>query len=155
VAINDHGQVAVNAYDRNCFSLSCTGFPRRAYVWEAGQFTPIPNPPGSFCSEWEAVDINDARHVLVRCTSGIEGAFVWNGGTFTSVGLPHASALNDRGEVVGWEADGPYLWRNGWTIRLIDQPPVNAAYRTTVLINDRGQILLTIESGAYLLTPLP
>lgn len=111
--------------------------------------------PDAACHAWAAVDINNHGHVLVRCTSGRVGTFVWNGATFAEVPLGSASALNDRGEVVGWEPDGPYLWRSGRATRLIEQPPLNTTYVTSMRINNRGQVLLNLPMGAFLLTPLP
>lgn len=156
VALNNRGQVLVNRSRPVCTPnhwFDCPwGIYARAYVWEDGHYTPIPRPHPA-CSEWRALDINDAGHVLVRCIAGTDGAFVWDGTGFTDLGmLKSASELNDRGEVVAWEADGPYLWRNGKASRLIDQPRTSA---TSLRINNRGQILLNMPGGAYLLTPLP
>ncbi|HEX5870055.1 MAG TPA: hypothetical protein VFY65_06560 [Longimicrobium sp.] len=152
VAMNDHGQVAVNT--TRCSDFDCYSRYTRAYVWEAGTFTPVPRPDDS-CVAWEAVDINNPGHVLVRCTRGSNAVFVWDGTAFTGVSLQSPRVLNDRGEVVAWEGDGPYLWRNGQRTRLLDEPMRVTPTTTTVLINDRGQILLNLPYGAFLLTPLP
>ncbi|HEX6370450.1 MAG TPA: Ig-like domain-containing protein [Longimicrobium sp.] len=153
MAINNRGQVLVNVEPNPwlCRPPSCAQPGAWAFVWEAGRYTPISRPSPA-CQKWVALDINNLGHVLVRCTLASDEVFVWNGATFTGMALPHASALNDRGEVVSWEADGPYVWRAGEAIRLMDEPRTN---RTSMRINNRGQILLNLPIGAYLLTPLP
>lgn len=155
-AINNRGQVLLNVEPNAwlCRPPSCGPPSAWAFVWEAGRYTPVPRPVAA-CASWAALDINNAGHVLVRCTSGVSAVFVWNGATFTDVGLPHASALNDRGEVAGWEADGPYLWRDGRAVRLLEHPPMNPASTMLIRINNNGQVLLNLPFGAHLLTPLP
>jgi uncharacterized membrane protein len=152
-AINNRGQVILNVEPNPwlCRPPFCAQPSAWAFVWEAGRYTPIPRPSPA-CQKWAALDINNLGHVVVRCTLASDEVFVWNGATFTGMALTHASALNDRDEVVSWEADAPYLWRAGQTIRLMDEPRTNW---TSMRINNRGQILLNLPIGAYLLTPLP
>lgn len=119
----------------------------RPYLWQAGQYTPIPQPDPS-CATWSTVDLNDAGTVLLNCDNS---AWLWNGSTFTSLAaITRGVDLNNRGEVVGTGAGGIFVWRNGQATRLVGEG------FTRPRINDLGQIIITATGalpGAFLLTP--
>jgi probable HAF family extracellular repeat protein len=83
-------------------------------------------------------------------------ALLWEGGTTTDLGtlggsLSVATAINDRGQVVGWSttADGlqrSFLWEKG-TMRQLGTDFVNS-----LSINNRGQVVVLGPGGTYLLT---
>ena len=83
-------------------------------------------------------------------------AFLWDRGAITDLGtlggsLSIASAINDRGQVVGWSTtlDGlqhSFLWEKG-TMRQLGTDFFNS-----FSINNRGQVLVVGPGGMYLLT---
>ncbi|HEX6367485.1 MAG TPA: hypothetical protein VF006_01055 [Longimicrobium sp.] len=151
VAINNRGQVVVNAaLGSSCTPTTCLPW-ETAYLWEAGRYTPLP-APSTGCVALIGRDINEAGHVLVECVkSGDTWNFLWDGAGYTRIlGLSRVYGLNDRDEVVGAADDGLHLWRDGHLTLVV------RFFGDFVDINNRGQILLgTTLFGGYLLTPRP
>jgi hypothetical protein len=153
IAINNRTQVAVNMTPSGA---SGPNDPQAssAFVWDSGVYTSIPRPDAA-CLGWVAAEINDHGHVLLNCGTGgsAMASFLWDGAVMTPLApLTDAAGVNDRAEVVGWGADGLYLWRQGAAIRILDLP---RPHRGRARINNVGQILLSTGFGSHLLTPYP
>jgi uncharacterized membrane protein len=141
--INDHGQV-VGILD--CFGID------RAFLWDAGVLTVLPNPPGF--TESEASDINNAGQILVE-------NFIWENGQYTDIGFipgadrTYAEAINNLGQVTGSSiklgAGGPplsaILWENGEMTNLA--PLISTYANEGVGINIHGMITGHILVNAF------
>jgi uncharacterized membrane protein len=133
-AINDHGQVVG--------LLLCFG-NGRAFLWDAGEITVLPNPPGF--TESEASDINNAGQITV-------GGFIWENNQYTDltvlpdVTMLSAEAINDHGQVTGsagvWDDGIPtlstILWEDGQLTILA--PLISERSNKGVDINNNGVI---------------
>lgn len=88
--------------------LGTTGVGWR--VWENGVESPLP-----LSTDCYPLDINSVGHVLGQCTDS--SLFVWRDGIQEQLAGPgQAYAINDRDEVLGWEAypvARGLLWKNG------------------------------------------
>jgi probable HAF family extracellular repeat protein len=140
-AVNDRGQVVG-------YSQTAAG-PFHPFLWQHGTMTdlgvlvPGPDEFGT------ATDINNNGQVVGYSVvdqtedQAIVHAFLWRRGTLIDLGTlgghsSQASAINDRGEVVGWSstADGKihgFLWRNGTM--------TNLGVHTAADVNDGGQVV--------------
>jgi len=134
VAINDVGQVVVNAVLQN-------GRPA-VFLWESGAFT--------YIAEGTGRDINEVGQV-----AGSKGgqAFLWSAGTLTYLFPDHAATvtgLNDAGQAVGVYNDpdsfsgGVFLWDNGVVStlpRTVDRHYSTGGIGTSTVLNNAGQVV--------------
>ena len=129
-----------------------------------GRRVPVDLLPGE---QWDwsiAVDVNERGQVIVNaglgsemsdCDSGYLGrissrALLWERGRVTPLGTLDggsscATAINDRGEIVGSSAamgggSHAFLWRRGRMIDLGTLP--GHTFSVAVAINDRGEVLV-------------
>jgi probable HAF family extracellular repeat protein len=136
-AINDHGQV-VGYVD--CFGN------RRAFLWDAGEITVLPNPPGF--TESEASDINNAGQITVE-------NFIWEDGQYIDIGFipganrTYAEAINEQGQVTGYSLNtstgippaSAILWAEGQLTNLA--PLISTEDHNAADINNGGTIIGT------------
>lgn len=136
--INDRGHVAGRIQTDG-------GRRARAVVWRGGELVEL----GTLGGDWSGAEaINERGEVLGRSDTGTGEVhfFLWRRGRMIDLGSLGATALNDRGQVVGAgpsEVPGvmhAFLWQEGQVIDLgavADGRQPSFAYD----INDRGQIL--------------
>jgi probable HAF family extracellular repeat protein len=96
--INDNGQI-VRHSDLSSGQL-------RAFIWKAGQFTSLPNLPGSTTGVANAININGQVAGYVRVTQTSNHAALWQGQTVRDLGTlggpsSFAYAINDGSQIVG------------------------------------------------------
>jgi probable HAF family extracellular repeat protein len=149
--INNSGQVT------GWYQIS--GGPFRSFVYSSGQMIDIGTLPGYVASQ--TVGINDAGQVVgtAYSDSGINHIFVYADGQITDLGESTASAMNNRGQIVGSLNGNPFLYSNGQMTDLNDSidPALGLRLSGVTAINDSGQIVAngsgSSGSHAYLLTP--
>jgi probable HAF family extracellular repeat protein len=179
-AINDRGQ-AVGA------SGSCGAFnsinqinlvPTHAVLWQKGEPIDLGNLGGDgHFNGIFATGLNNLGQVVgVSDTTGDASfhAFLWKEGHMTDLGtLPgdsysYATAISDRGQVVGLSLDANFnlraaIWQNGNIANLNDFVPAETTLllQTACSINGKGQIIgIALAKGtandyhAYLTTPI-
>jgi probable HAF family extracellular repeat protein len=179
-AINDRGQ-AVGA------SGSCGPFnsinqinlvPTHAVLWQKGKPIDLGNLGGDgHFNGIFATGLNNLGQVVgVSDTTGDTSfhAFLWKEGHMTDLGtLPgdsysYATAISDRGQVVGLSLDANFnlraaIWQNGNIANLNDFVPAETTLllQTACSINGKGQIIgIALAKGtvndyhAYLATPI-
>jgi probable HAF family extracellular repeat protein len=127
LAINDSGQVA---------GTSFTSSGGRAFIWQSGSMTILPNLPGG--SEAFVSGMNNAGVIVgsARDSSGANHAVKWQGGVITDLGMlsgsnkAGAQAINDSGQIIGHCGSGTSdsanrgtLWQNGQIIDLNTKIP--------------------------------
>lgn len=138
VDINDQGHIVGRVQ-------TTVGQTTRAVLWRGGELVEL----GTLGGGWSLADaINERGDVLGRSYTGTGEihSFLWRRGRMIDLGTAGATALNDRGQVVGAgpsEVPGvmhAFLWQDGQVIDLgaiADGRQPSFAYD----INDRGQIL--------------
>jgi probable HAF family extracellular repeat protein len=144
-AINNNGQIAGACYD--------TSNNVHLVLWDNGAVTDlgIVATAGSYVPLVKAVSINGSGQMAGWVFDGgaTEG-FSYSNGTLTNLGSFAASAINDKGVMVG----GPDI-DSGGTVQ--DLNALLPAGSPTILdaagINDNGQIVATATSETALLTP--
>ncbi len=148
-AINEQGQVV---------GQSGNDTAQRLFLWDAGTMTDLGSLGGAAgrYSGVAASDINDAGQVVGTGVnaSNVARAFLWENGTITDLGVgdreSHATAINNRGQVVGWRMvfsgppdnrwrDRAFLWDAGVVTDLGTLPDRELSYAAD--INDRGEIV--------------
>jgi probable HAF family extracellular repeat protein len=142
VDINDRGHVAGTVED---------GVSERAVLWRDGEVVDL-GTPGGCCTGAEAVAINEWDEVVGHTSTpeGVLRAFIWRRGRTIDLGTlgddVRVTALNDRGQVVGYSdtGEGPgrraFLWQDGRMVdlgALVDGDANSEAFD----INNRGQIV--------------
>lgn len=134
--INDSGQVVG-------YSYASTG-EMRSVVWENGLIT----------ADWRLIGtrnyasaINNAGQIAANSTPsrGILGRCpsLWQkGNLITKIGecggSSYVNGINNKGQVVGWNDDEPFVWKDGVTTAL-SLPGSNAGASQAIDINDGGQ----------------
>jgi probable HAF family extracellular repeat protein len=125
---------------------------REVVVWDDEGETTVA-PPGH--QMWAPRGINDCGQALVNTADG--RAVIWQVGGATTLldGVESGVAINESGEVAGYEsAGGPVLWRDGETIEI-----GTLGGNTTFLgeafsesgrraLNERGHVVGTSETAA-------
>ena len=127
--INERGQVIGGAY----FTT------QRAFLWEGGTKTPLDGLGGQTYAGAinEAGQIVGASTIMADPRGGGFTAVMWSGGVVINLGTSvgsSATAINNRGQIIGSNLFGPFLWDNGVMSELPGLTSVSD-------INDRGQIL--------------
>jgi probable HAF family extracellular repeat protein len=166
-AINNHGDIAGYTSDAG---------NTRAVIWSNG----TPTLLSSLKDEQSAVayGINEHGEAVGSSTSNsphtaAERAVYWKMGRAIKLGTlggrnSRASAINDRGDIVGWAQDQfgdqqATLWVNGKAIDLQEFAPENWYLQTATSINDKGVIVgyaseyhpgWGLTTGAFMLTPV-
>jgi probable HAF family extracellular repeat protein len=144
-SINDHGQVVGNA-DRGDGLL-------RGFIYSGGTMSALPGPGAVM-----AAGINNAGTVAGSMsdspTTTGPHAFIYTNGSYTDLGTfpygdsSHATAINNRGDVVGaattyifgapnWPVN-PFLYHDG---TMTDLGNLGGIWTGAGAINDRGQIV--------------
>ncbi len=141
VAINAHGQIVGSSSYGN-------GSHTHAFLWQAGKMRDL--GAGTV-----AVAINDSGQVAVN---GVPHAFLWENGKRTDLGVlgagnyTEASAMNDRGQIVGSSGtesgSNPFLWQNGKMSDLgtLGRAGGVAIWPKASAINERGQVVGTSQT---------
>ena len=129
-AINNRGQVVG-------YSFPAGVGPAHGFLWQRGVMTDL----GELT---EAVDINDRGQVIGRCGDP-STACLWTRGRTIILGLEGATAINDRGWIVGDFVHedfsvGTGLWRSGRTTELAT---LGGTRMWAGALNDRGQVIGT------------
>jgi probable HAF family extracellular repeat protein len=148
------------------------------FLWADGQITDIGVLTGGETGNYSsAIAINDAGRVVGVSSAArqTQHAFVWAQGIMTGLGtLPgdnrsYATAINNRGEIVGWSASvtgiimgatRAVLWEHDTVYDLGDSIPAGSGWvlDQATAINDRGQIAGIGHrdglSRAFLLSPV-
>ncbi|SDD99448.1 hypothetical protein [Actinokineospora iranica] len=112
----------------------------------------LPALPGH--TRAEAVAVNDLGQIAGTSTPGPapSRAVLWSGQTATDLGGGHASGINSRGQVVGWEYLGGYgtyvqqprLWHRGTTT---DLTPPGSGLVVTSVVNRDGVVPMTYSAS--------
>ncbi len=126
--INELGQVVGYGF---------SGGTSRPFLWEGGTITLLDRLGASS----EAYAINDAGQIvggssLIDPTNSFT-AVMWSGGAVINLldtSTSTARHINNRGQIIGSNENGPFLWENGVLSELPGLTSVSD-------INDRGQIL--------------
>jgi probable HAF family extracellular repeat protein len=133
-SINNHGQVVgvSTLSDNQTF---------HAFVWQQGTMTDLDAMGGSSYPE----GINDNGQIVGNSTGG---AFLWQNNSRTMLGFNVANSINNKGQVVGFDAVNGYnavLWQNGIVTDLNPMSALNFSsnfnFSTALGINDNGQIV--------------
>jgi probable HAF family extracellular repeat protein len=149
-SINDRGQVASTATDRNGGS--------RAVLWQRGHMTVLPTPDGM---DSTAVGINNRGQVigtLTRPDASAEQAVLWQHGRMTRLGTLGGDgstpvAINDRGQVsgnstvAGSPEEHPFLWQRGRMTDLL--AGTNATAGRMAALNETGMMTGTAHFGNH------
>ncbi len=160
VAINERGQIAGSSTTRGSRN------PRHAFLWQNGKLVDLGtvgrDAGGDMPNLSEAVAVNDLGQVVgngsVNQNSPVSWAFVWQRGRLaplTARGVTdsrgrlvysHASAVNERGQVVGWRGTDlgygkglAFLWQGGRLTSLGALP--GRTYSRANGVNERGQVV--------------
>jgi probable HAF family extracellular repeat protein len=128
----------------------------RGFLYANGVLWDIGNPDTRLASF--AYSVNDRNQVVGTAEVNAIGerhAYVWGAGALTDVGTlggPTSvlSSINSHGYAVGWSFDRDFgiaaaQWK-GDLARLFDLPGTHLA----TAVNDRGAVVGTIDSGAFL-----
>ncbi|MEE8156215.1 MAG: hypothetical protein V3T53_14775 [Phycisphaerales bacterium] len=147
----------------------------RAFIWDEGKVTQLPEIPGGITSEgWTINNLEDVagrgRIVDPRSGDTVKRAFAWIDGQMfllgTLPGYPNSTAtdINDDQIIVGFSqttSGRAFVWRDGQMAALNDliPPALDLDFSTARGINQAGQIAAsaTNEFGdavAVLLTPI-
>jgi len=115
------------------------------FVWEAGVMRDLglledfacSDKPGANCGFAWAVDINSSGDIVGY---GSGGALLWpQGGNVRSLGPGRAVAINDAGNIAGWDYESPgFFWSQGTRTSL---PTLGSNEATVVDLNDRDMVL--------------
>jgi probable HAF family extracellular repeat protein len=82
----------------------------RAFIWRDGVMTPLM----ALDTQSIANAINDNGQVVGTYNVGEQThAFLWQDGVLTDLGAGEAVDINDRGQIAGTNADGPWIWYRG------------------------------------------
>lgn len=128
LAVNGSGQVLVWSY--------AVGQPATAFLWHDGVKTALPS------DLFSVTGLNDEGQVVG--TYGSEGSegFVWSKGKLADLGAFQPTAINDRGQVLGYltTASGTLggVVENGTTITLL---PTSGTTDTPEAISDTGLVV--------------
>jgi probable HAF family extracellular repeat protein len=163
-AINDSGQVAGNNYINGSYE---------ATEWSHGKIIDLGRLPGSTNSFAQAIN-NSGVIVGYSVFKGYDEATEWSDRKMIDLGrLPGtndsaAFGINDFGDVVGSSAifkgccNSTFfatLWSDGAIINLdaaiVDPPHHSGGFPQAQGINDKGQIIVSLLTQQWLLTPLP
>jgi probable HAF family extracellular repeat protein len=138
------------------------------YLWKNGQAIPLAasaSLPGNenltisfgYGGNGRAVNINDNGQILVTSSGwsqfGGQSASLYQNGTFQPIGSDGASALNQKGEVVGQQELGnPFVWKNGLKVPLPAYANLGWTSIHPYATNDNGWIVgrsVTPSSGQW------
>jgi len=116
----------------------------RGFLWQNGRMTPLPKLGGP---ESYANGINAAGEIVgaAETARGEWHAVLWRAGTLTDLGPGRATAINNSGIVVGFDAEGSAVfWRNG--VKVVIEPAENtdtddAAYFYATAVNARRVVV--------------
>ncbi len=156
------------------------GIDARAFIWDDGKVTELPQIPGGFTSLGTV--INNRGQLTVsgsfdedHAEGFISGGFLWEAGRWTDLGmLPGYDSmalkgLNDDGTVAGWSRDiqngkhpdTGFVWQAGIMTNLNDliPPESQLQIKRAEGVNAGGQIAALAVNGendvvAVLLTPI-
>jgi probable HAF family extracellular repeat protein len=134
-AINDHGWIVGQ-------SLTRSKQPH-AFLWRSGRMIAV--GPSGIPSD--AVAINKGGDVLVNTfDGGVFNAYLWRHGKLTLVGPESGAALNDAGDVVGYDGSRGFLWSRGTrtnlgTLPAGAWPPDEKQIVEPKAINNRGDVV--------------
>jgi len=144
VAINELGHVVGNSADASG--------RERAFLWRGGKMITL-----RFGADWplepgrgnEAIDINDADQVIGEDASGLsDRAVMWENGKVAEVCFGRATAINERGQVIGTTTatslpSHPFVWQNGTLTRL---RLLGVGHGSANAINERGQVVGSLDT---------
>jgi probable HAF family extracellular repeat protein len=141
VAINDSGQVVVNAN---------TGSGQQPFLYSNGTMIVL-NPPGSHLA-FQGESINASGQVVGY--GGLPGSsFLYSGGTTTVLPNSLATSINNAGQIVGitnvtgsFGGGPPYLYSGGKTTTL---PIPAGTYGQAYGINNSGQVVGSYSDSMY------
>jgi probable HAF family extracellular repeat protein len=151
-ALNEHGEIVVTTADEY---VSANGrvFTERSFLWDGSSLRLL--PPRNARSQ--AVDINGAGQVIGWTYRSDFRGVTWKAGQTRLLPLPPSrkgaftSAINDKGEVVGYgwanrEVDNhAILWRTG---TVVDLGTLGGRESEAVAISNRSQIVGTSETAS-------
>jgi probable HAF family extracellular repeat protein len=143
----------------------------RAFIWDDGKVTRLPEIPGGTTSEGEAINAYEdvtgrGRFFDPRLNATVWRAFAYvDGQAFRLDPLPgpsHSSArdINNAQTVVGGSNSRAFIWQDGLLMDLNDLVPsnFNLTFHSARSINETGQITgqATSPDGpvAFVLTPI-
>jgi probable HAF family extracellular repeat protein len=109
----------------------------RAFIWRSGVMTALMAPNTNSVAN----AINDRAQVVGTYTVGeVSHAFLWEDGVVTDLGTGQAIDINERGQVIGTNARGAWMWLRGRFTYLSAEPAGNLG---VVAINNAGWVVTT------------
>ncbi len=135
--INDAGQVTGTG------TAAGTGARQYAFVWTNGQFTILPDLPGSFLQS-VGRSINTRGDVAGQSNGG--EPVIWKNGVVQALPMPTrlantVSEINDNGDVVGTVGTVGVLWKAGQYIPLDPWPNASVTSSKARGINNAGAVV--------------
>jgi probable HAF family extracellular repeat protein len=136
--INNSGQVVGYSYP--------SGGTMHAVLWDDGTLIDV-KTGGAITLNYASAsnkmgqvvcNLSPGWHVLGRCP------YLWQDGKVTYIGecggSSYVSAINNAGQVAGWDITRAFVWQNGYTNYLSSLDGSNS-YSLALGINNRGQVV--------------